>query len=271
MGEKFLAAAKVGTALLKAFSGMTAVRDGHRVVTYESAYKVFSAMCKVKGYRISAEGGERINPGAGWVVSKHISGKDIPDLSSMLYKATGRMPYFVARSTLVEDGWHKAQYEELGAKFIDRENTTSAQMRDIVETVGRGNLMVIFPEGTRIKGRVGEFHPGFAALACMLLERYEINAPIYCAGIERMAGIGAKIRVAPPVYAAGFGGYSGTKAERREKMHSMAAALREKVARLSGLGAAGEKAGSSIDEIISQSWLALSVFSDPSARCFFGI
>lgn len=63
-------------------------------------------------------------------------------------------------------------------KPINRENTSTAVIRETVQRLEQGFLCGMFPEGTRSEtGEVGEFKPGFIALA------RRIQLPIYPVGI----------------------------------------------------------------------------------------
>jgi len=217
----FLSSVKTGVKAFKHIPGCTTERNGYTVMKYLPTYYAFKVLSAVKRYRINVHGIEHIQEGPAWIVSKHTHDKDIPDLSSALYKKTEEVPYFVARDDLCDDGWEKAQYLELGAIFINRENPSMDTIKDIIGTVGKGNQVVIFPEGTRMPHELGEFHRGAAMMAHQLYENEGINAPIYCVGVRRPKNpkAGVVINIAPPMYITDFTG--SPRAKRRAATEKM--------------------------------------------------
>ena len=135
----FLDAAKGAVKVLKYFPGCTTVRDGHTVLNYGAAYTAFMAKSIATQHNMRVNGLRNLHPGPGLVIAKHTSEKDIPDISVAIYRATGQMPYFVARDSLRRDGtgeleqWAEAQYTQLGAIFIDRDNPSPRSIKDILE------------------------------------------------------------------------------------------------------------------------------------------
>lgn len=125
--------------------------------------------------RFRARGLENIPPsGGGLVLGNHCS-----FLDPLLIGLHLRRPVsFLARDSLFRIpviGWIlKNTY----VKPINRENASTATIRETVKRLEEGFLCGMFPEGTRSEnGEVGEFKPGFIALA----RRMEL--PIYPVGI----------------------------------------------------------------------------------------
>ncbi len=270
MSKVFLLPAKLGRLVARYVPGCTIEKDGHLIVSYEIAYRAVNAAYKLIGHKLHTNGTDQIQQGPGWVIAKHSSGMDITDISSELRRVTGKKPYFVGRNTLVKSPWDYAQYDEFGAKFINRDRPSAESMNRIVETVNDGNLMVIFPEGTRTKGKMGKFNPGAAMLAYMLLQKYDLDAPIYCMGIRRGRNK-ADIRIAPPMRVGDFGGIAEKRREKKKRIVEMTDAMHECVGELSGFGKKNT-GNDSLERIIGQqSGLALSVLSDSLIKSFYGI
>jgi 1-acyl-sn-glycerol-3-phosphate acyltransferase len=96
------------------------------------------------------------------VVSNHQSHLDPPLVGA---GSTRRMNY-LARDTLFDLaplGW---LIHTLDAIPIDREGLGLAGIREALRRLKRGEMVLIFPEGTRSSdGRIAPFRPGFTALA----------------------------------------------------------------------------------------------------------
>jgi len=114
-------------------------------------------------YGLRCSGRENIPAKGGvLVVSNHQSHFDPP----MVGVGCTRQMNFVARKTLWRStvlGWLMAS---LRAFPIDREGSGLVGIRESMRRLERGELVLIFPEGTRSPdGQMGHFHSGFATLA----------------------------------------------------------------------------------------------------------
>ena len=128
----FLGIAKKAVKVVQYIPGCTLERNGKIVIKYPVAHAVFGLMCRWKGYEIEVNGAEHLENGAGWIWSRHTSDKDIPDISTVLYSATGKMPRLVGRESLASTPFEREQYLEWGTLFLDREGKGNiAQARQI--------------------------------------------------------------------------------------------------------------------------------------------
>ena len=88
-------------------------------------------------------------------------------LDPVMYSAAiPRRPRYVARKTLFGNRVFGLMIQGFGAISIDRDSTGAAEMRGIVETLDRGEAVIVFPEGTRTKdGEIGRLKAGIGLLA----------------------------------------------------------------------------------------------------------
>lgn len=127
-------------------------------------------------FRERFEGREHLPAAGGAVVlSNHQSFLDIPLVSH----AISRHVSFVARDSLAESKPLAWLMRECGAVLIKRGAPDRAALREMVAHLERGDLLVIFPEGTRtLDGRVQEFRAG------ALLAARVAKVPIIPCGIR---------------------------------------------------------------------------------------
>lgn len=113
--------------------------------------------------------------GAALIVANHQSVLDIP----LMAASTGRHISFVARETLANSKALGFIMRQCGAVLIRRGAGDKAAMREMVEHLERGDLVAIFPEGTRTHdGTVGDFKGG------ALLAARRAGVPILPAAIR---------------------------------------------------------------------------------------
>jgi len=106
-------------------------------------------------HNIPAEGGVL-------VVSNHQSHFDPP----LVGMACPRRMNYLARDTLFRFGPFRWLIQSLDAIPIDREGIGLAGIKESLRRLKRGEMVLIFPEGTRTPdGEIGAFRPGFTALA----------------------------------------------------------------------------------------------------------
>lgn len=138
-------------------------------------------------HRLRVEGAEHL-PAAGGalIVANHRSFLDIPAIAA----ATRRHVGFVARDSLARSRFLAFVMEGSGAILIRRGAADRAALRAMAAHLAAGDLVAVYPEGTRsADGSLGPFRPG-ALLAARMA-----GAPIVPAGIrgtDRALGRGAR-------------------------------------------------------------------------------
>ena len=114
-------------------------------------------------YRYRATGRENI-PATGGVllVTNHQSHLDPP----LVGIGVTRRMNFLARQSLFHFALFRWLIQSLDAIPLDREGIGISGMKESLRRLKRGEMLMIFPEGTRSHdGRIGRFMPGFTALA----------------------------------------------------------------------------------------------------------
>jgi 1-acyl-sn-glycerol-3-phosphate acyltransferase len=137
---------------------------------------VFCRLMAVVLFRIRCEGRENVpKKGGALVLSNHQSNLD-PVLIGL---ACDRRLNYLARETLFTFAPFRLLIQSLDAIPIDREGLGLAGLKETLRRLKRGELVLIFPEGTRTRdGEVAPLKPGFSALA------QRANVPLLPVGIE---------------------------------------------------------------------------------------
>ncbi len=103
--------------------------------------------------------------GAGILASNHSSNWDPVLIGGMI----PRMVYFIAKEELFKNYFLGKICRALGAFPVQRGSVDRRAMKQAFTILKRGDLLGIFPEGTRVRGnRIGRFHNGMASLAARI-------------------------------------------------------------------------------------------------------
>lgn len=179
---------------------------------------------RLGGWRVRIEGLERLPEGGAILVSNHQSLVDIPLFLSAI---PGRVK-FLAKRELGEIPLFGKAMGYAGNLFIDRDDPRDAVhlMREAVRRIAKGQIVVIFPEGTRSSdGAIGEFKPG----AFYIARRAGAPVlPVYIDGGRRALPKGSLVfqpaemvvRVLEPLAAGGFAGNREIAEEARRRILS---------------------------------------------------
>lgn len=113
---------------------------------------------------IKVSGLENLPEEPALLVSNHEGNFDIPVLLSAIPKPFG----FISKEEVKKFPVIPVYMEEMNCVFLDRSDRRSAykSIEDTVEKLKDGHSILIFPEGTRSKGKgLGEFKSGFMRIA----------------------------------------------------------------------------------------------------------
>lgn len=142
-------------------------------------YGFLHVVCRLVGvvlYGIRVRGRHHVpRVGGALVLSNHQSHYD-PVLIGL---ACDRRLNYVARSTLFRFAPFRWLINSLDAIPIEREGSGLAGLKETLRRLKRGELVLLFPEGTRTRtGEVGVLKPGFSALA------HRARVPLVPVGID---------------------------------------------------------------------------------------
>lgn len=127
-------------------------------------------------HRVRIEGREHLPPQGALLAANHESFLDIPLVA---HAAGPRHVSFVARDTLAKTGWLRFVMEQCGAILVKRSSSDRRALRDMVAHLSAGDLVGVFPEGTRsADGELGPFKGG------VLLAAKVAGVPIVPVGIH---------------------------------------------------------------------------------------
>lgn len=179
-------------------------------------------------YRTRIEGLENIPAGGALLAGNHVSYLD----PALLWCASPRPVHFVAKAELWQVGWLGWALDHLWALPVERGSADRAMISNATALLAGGELVGMFPEGTRGHSgsdELGEAHQGVSFIA---LRASVPVVPVGIAGTERALPRGAKvprfprvtIRFGAPLVPASFEG------GRKERMESLTADLMARIA-----------------------------------------
>jgi 1-acyl-sn-glycerol-3-phosphate acyltransferase len=126
-------------------------------------------------YRVRIEGREHLPEGGALLAANHESFLDIPLVSRA---AAPRHVAFVARDSLAKTRWLAFVMERCGAILLKRGASDRRALREMVAHLVDGDLVAVFPEGTRTRdGSLGPFKGG------VLLAAKSAGVPVVPVGI----------------------------------------------------------------------------------------
>ncbi len=114
-------------------------------------------------YRIEIKGGENIPKGEGYIVyCNHLSFADPVFLTYLI----GKKLRIMAKKELFKTKFLEKVFLSLGAFPVDRGKNDTSAIDRAAESINSGEVMLIFPEGTRSKtGKTGRFKAGVTIVA----------------------------------------------------------------------------------------------------------
>jgi 1-acyl-sn-glycerol-3-phosphate acyltransferase len=139
--------------------------------------------------RYEAAGREHMPPSGGViVVSNHLNNADPP----MVQQALPRPVVFMAKKEMIDAPIIGALFRAWGAFPVRRGEADLAAVRAACAVVQRGEVLMMFPEGTRSRtGHLGAGHPGTALIA---RRTGAPIVPVAITGTERIAWPGIFFR-----------------------------------------------------------------------------
>ena len=146
-----------------------------------AAIRIAARLASVLGLGLRTRGRRNYPPvGGGLICSNHQSFLD-PVLVGL---TCDRRLNYLARSSLFKSAPLRMLIEFLDAIPIEREGIGLAGLKETLRRLRRGELVLIFPEGTRTHdGRIGDLKPGFCAVA----SRGDVPLiPVGIAGADRV-------------------------------------------------------------------------------------
>jgi len=131
--------------------------------------------------RYEVAGRERVPESGGViVVSNHLNNADPP----MIQRALPRYVVFMAKKEMLDAPLVGLLFRAWGAFPVRRGEADLGALRTACQVVQRGEMLMMFPEGTRSRtGQIGEGHPGTAMIA------RRTGAPILPVAITGTEGI----------------------------------------------------------------------------------
>ncbi|WLR43672.1 lysophospholipid acyltransferase family protein [Bacillus carboniphilus] len=138
--------------------------DKHDQMVHEHTKKFAQSVLKFTGSNVLVRGERKIPEGPVIIISNHDGHFDIPVLLGYVNKPAG----FFSKESVKKLPLVYQWMEAMNCIFVDRKNMRKAvrSLNDAIESLKAGHSMIIFPEGTRSKGKgVGKFETGAFRMA----------------------------------------------------------------------------------------------------------
>ena len=129
-------------------------------------------------FRVRIEGREQFPPAGPFVLlPKHQRWEDIP----LLALATPRPLYYIAKYELFENRLAGGYLRSVGGIPLNRQRPLESRrsIKTVIDLLGKGEGIVLFPEGTYYRDRMG---PGHAGMLRLILSR--MAPPLIPVGIR---------------------------------------------------------------------------------------
>lgn len=153
---------------------------------YRWGHRLTTLFCKCMGH-LDAHGIQHIpREGGVLLVSNHVSLLDPVIVGS----AASREVHYMARSNVFGVPGLGQLISAYNAYPVNRGAPDLGALRKTISLLQEGNVVLIFPEGTRsVDGTLGKAHDG----ACFIAHRADVpTLPVYHSGAERMLPRGSK-------------------------------------------------------------------------------
>lgn len=138
-------------------------------------------------FRFQSFGLEHIPREGGCIlVANHVSFLDPP----LIGGAVRRPLRFIARNTLLRAGFLQWFFPRIGVITIDRDKGDIAALRKAIQIVQAGNMLCLFPEGTRSPN--GELQPAKGGIGFLVSKCAVPVVPVYIQGTYEAWPKGAK-------------------------------------------------------------------------------
>ncbi|HPE84613.1 MAG: 1-acyl-sn-glycerol-3-phosphate acyltransferase [Chlamydiia bacterium] len=181
-------------------------------------------------YRHKVYGLENFVSGCGIIAANHVSFYDPP----LIAVSAPEEIHFLARKTLFDHKIFGAFIQKLNSHPVSGGAGDASVLRTILKLLKQGNKVLLFPEGTRREGELGEIREGLGLLA------YKSGCPIIPAYILGADAVWPRSRKFPKLWgktAVIFGKPIDPEAfshlERREAQKAIAAAFTTAINKLS--------------------------------------